>query len=223
MRSFEDEASAAAFKRICDQHTTVIPTEPYSLGADPDTRARAVARLQQERAALHAEVLRLRAQQELLAEMAYVDSITGLGNRRAFDLHLEREWALTLRDGVDSFVVIADIDRFKLLNDTCGHATGDDVLRAFAMALRVASRSTDIIARIGGDEFGVLLMRCDERAAHSFMLRLHEAIAERPWPAGVEVQASLGHASLQESTSPAKALHRADAQMYTRKRATYTA
>jgi diguanylate cyclase (GGDEF)-like protein len=223
MRSFEDDDSAAAFKRICDQHTTVIPTEPYTLDVDPDSRSRTVARLQQESAALHAEVLRLRAQQELLAEMAYVDSITGLGNRRSFDLHLEREWALTLRDGVDSFVVVADLDRFKLLNDTCGHATGDDVLREFAMALRVASRSTDIVARIGGDEFGVLLMRCDERAAHSFMLRLREAMAERRWPAGLDVHASLGHASLQESTSPARALHRADAQMYARKRATYAA
>jgi diguanylate cyclase (GGDEF)-like protein len=218
MRSFDDEASAEAFKRICDQHTTVIPSESYSLLPDRVERNREVALLQQQTAALRGEVLRLRAQHEVLAEMAYVDSLTGLGNRRAFDLHLEREWALTLRDGIDSFVVVADLDRFKVLNDTCGHAAGDHVLRQFARALRVAARTTDIVARIGGDEFGVLLVRCDERAAHSFMVRLREAMAERSWPALMQVRASLGHASLQESTSPAKALHRADAAMYARKR-----
>ncbi|MDX6679811.1 MAG: hypothetical protein QOE31_3863, partial [Solirubrobacteraceae bacterium] len=179
MRAFDDAASAEAFAHICEQHTVVIPSEQYSLLPDSIERSRAVARLQQETAALHAEVLRLRAQQEILAEMAYVDSLTGLGNRRAFDLHLEREWALTLRDGVDSYVVVADLDRFKLLNDACGHATGDSVLREFAAALRTATRRTDILARIGGDEFGVLLVRCDERAAHSFMVRLRDAMDER--------------------------------------------
>ena len=114
----------------------------------------------------------------MLAELAYVDSLTKLGNRRAFDLHLEREWALTLRDGIDSFVVVADLDGFKALNDSRGHAAGDLVLRQFAGALRMAARSTDILARIGGDEFGVLLIRCDERAAHSFKVRLREAMAE---------------------------------------------
>ncbi|HEV7804187.1 MAG TPA: diguanylate cyclase [Solirubrobacteraceae bacterium] len=221
MRSFDDEASAAAFARICEQHTTVIPSETITLVVDPAARSRAVARLQQETAALHAEVLRLRAKQEVLAEMAYVDSLTELGNRRAFDLHLEREWALTLRDGIDSFVVVADLDRFKRLNDACGHAAGDHVLREFARALRIAARSTDIVARIGGDEFGVLLVRCDERAAHSFIVRLRGAMAERDWPLGASIHASLGHASLQESTTPAKALDRADAAMYARKRSSY--
>jgi len=221
MRSFDHEGSDAAFKRICEQHTQVIPSEPYSLLPDATERSRAIARMQQENVALQAEVLRLRVQQEVLGELAYVDSLTGLGNRRAFDLHLEREWALTLRDGIDSYVVVADLDRFKQFNDACGHATGDQVLRQFARALREAARSTDIVARIGGDEFGVLLVRCDERAAHSFMARLREAMSERAWPVAAQIDVSLGHASLQESTSPAKALNRADAAMYARKRSRY--
>jgi diguanylate cyclase (GGDEF)-like protein len=221
MRAFEDPGSAAAFARVCAQHTKVIPSEGWSLLPDDAERTRAVARLQQETAALHAEVLRLRAQQEVLAELAYVDALTGLGNRRAFDLHLEREWALTLRDGIDSFLVVADLDRFKQLNDSCGHAAGDQVLREFAGALRIAARSTDILARIGGDEFGVLLIRCDERAAHSFKARLRDAMAEASWPALALVGASLGHASLHESTSPAKALERADLAMFARKRSSY--
>jgi diguanylate cyclase (GGDEF)-like protein len=219
MRAFDDPASAAAFKRICDQHTEVIPSEGYSLLTGEADRGRAVARLQQASASLHAEVTRLRAHQEILAELAYVDSLSGLGNRRSFDLHLEREWALTLRDGIDSFVVVADLDRFKALNDRHGHAAGDEVLRQFSGALRVAARSTDILARIGGDEFGVLLIRCDERAAHSYVARLREAMAEPCWPALAQVGASVGHASLHESTSAAKALERADLEMFARKRA----
>ncbi len=219
MRAFDDPASAAAFKQICDQHTSVIPSEGYSLLAGEEERTRAVARLQQETAALHAEVARLRAQHEVLAELAYVDALSGLGNRRSFDLHLQREWALTLRDGIDSFVVVADLDRFKALNDRRGHAAGDEVLRQFAGALRVAARSTDILARIGGDEFGVLLIRCDERAAHSYVARLREAMAEPCWPALRQVGVSVGHASLHESTSAAKALERADLAMFARKRA----
>jgi diguanylate cyclase (GGDEF)-like protein len=222
MAFFEDSASAEAFKRICEQHTTVIPSEGYSLLAGEAERTRAVARLQQETAALHGEVLRLRAQQEILAELAYVDALTGLGNRRSFDRHLEREWALTLRDGIDSFVVVADLDRFKALNDRDGHAAGDQVLRQFAGALRVAARSTDILARIGGDEFAVLLIRCDERAAHSFIARLREAMAQPQWPTLAQIGASLGHASLHESTSPAKALERADLAMFARKRSSCT-
>ena len=221
MRAFEDTDSAAAFQRVCEQHTSVIPSEGYSLLTGEVARTRAVARLQQETTSLHAEVVRLREQREVLAELAYVDALTGLGNRRAFDLHLQREWALTLRDSVDSFVVVADLDRFKALNDSCGHAAGDLVLRQFAGALRVAARSTDILARIGGDEFGVLLIRCDERAAHSFKARLREAMAAVSWPALAQIGASLGHASLLESTSPLKALERADLAMFARKRSSY--
>jgi len=219
MRAFDDPSSAEAFTRICDQHTEVIPTEGYSLLPGEAERGRAVARLQQENASMRAEVERLRAQHEILAELAYVDALSGLGNRRAFDLHLEREWALTLRDGIDSFVVVADLDRFKQLNDRRGHAAGDEVLRQFSGALRVAARSTDILARIGGDEFAVLLIRCDERAAHSYVARLREAMAEPCWPALAQVGTSVGHASLQESTSAAKALERADLAMFARKRA----
>jgi diguanylate cyclase (GGDEF)-like protein len=74
-------------------------------------------------------------------------------------------------------VLVTDLDRFKSLNDTDGHAAGDEALQRFAEALRIAARSTDILARLGGDEFGVLLVRRDERAAHSFAARLREAVA----------------------------------------------
>jgi len=221
MRAFEEEASAAAFKRICEQHTTVIPSEGYSLLADPVERSRAVAQLQQKTAALQPEVVRLREQQEVLAKLAYVDALTGLGNRRAFDRHLEREWALAVRDGIDSFVVVADLDGFKQLNDSCGHAAGDEVLRQFAEALRSAARSTDILARIGGDEFGVLLTRCDQRTPHLFKARLRRALVGLARPGQAQIRASIGHASLRQSTSSGTALNRADLAMLARKRSSY--
>jgi hypothetical protein len=74
-------------------------------------------------------------------------------------------------------------------------------------------------ARIGGDEFSVLLIRCDERAAHNFTARLLEAMAEQQWPPAARISVSVGHASLQQSTSPAKALHRGDLAMLSCKRA----
>lgn len=219
MRAFDDGASAE-FKRICGQHTTVIPAESYSLVTGVDEQRRIVAELQQETAALRADVDRLRRGQEALAELAYVDSLTKLSNRRAFYSHLEREWALTLRDGIDSFVVVADLDGFKQVNDSRGHAAGDDVLRRFAGALRLAARSTDVLARIGGDEFAVLLIRCDERAAHSFGARLKAAMTEATNGYG-PLSVSLGHASLLQSASATKALDRADLAMLARKRSTW--
>jgi diguanylate cyclase (GGDEF)-like protein len=82
----------------------------------------------------------------------------------------------------------------------------------------MAARSTDVVARIGGDEFGVLLIRCDERAAHSFKARLRGAMADDRFPALERIGVSLGHASLHDSTSAEKALERADMAMLAGKR-----
>jgi diguanylate cyclase len=218
MQAFDQQASGPAFRRICAQHTAVIPTEAYSLLADSAARARAVAHLQQENAALHSEVRRLRAREVARRGEAYVDVLTGLGNQHAFDLHLEREWALTRRDAPDSFVVLAELDGFAALNDRHGLGTGDQVLRQFAEALRLAARATDIVARIGDGEFAVLLIRCDEGATHRFTARLHELLAMRTWPQQADVAASIGHASLKDSAAPVEALSRAALAMLERTR-----
>ena len=217
--AFERPGLGDSFERLCAQHSAVIPSEAYSLLTGADERARMVARLQQEVAALRGELTVLRDDRAELAELAFVDALTGLANRRAFDRDLEREWQLSLRDGVDSYVVVADLDDFKAINDHHGHAAGDEVLRQVASAMRAAARKTDIVARIGGDEFAVLLMRCDERASHSFKARLLEATTAIDVVPGMEVTVTLGHAALQQSISAAAAVERADRAMLAHKRA----
>jgi diguanylate cyclase (GGDEF)-like protein len=218
MSFFEDDAGAAAFRHICSRHSEVIPAESFPSSGDPAQEHRAVAELQQANAALRADVTRLRGEQQVLAELAYVDALTGLANRRAFDIHLQREWSLASRDRVDSFVLMADLDGFKAYNDLHGHGAGDEVLRGFAEVLQAAGRCTDVVARLGGDEFAVLLVRCEEPAAEAYGDRLRELMIEPAYVDLNEVTASVGHASLMGAGSAAQALHRADLAMFDDKR-----
>ena len=166
------------------------------------------------------DISRLRAAQDALTELANFDSLTGLANRRAFELELEREWSLTSRDGIDSFLVIADLDQFKQLNDRHGHTAGDAALRGFAHALRLAVRDTDMLGRLGGDEFGIILVRCGgEPAALGLGPHLHEIMNERIAACAEGLSVSLGYASLRSAASPADAFERADAAMFAAKRA----
>ncbi|MBV9309682.1 MAG: sensor domain-containing diguanylate cyclase, partial [Solirubrobacterales bacterium] len=159
---------------------------------------------------------KLTALTEQLREQATTDALTGLLNRRAFNESLEREWELTRRDGIPSHVVVADLDRFKELNDRCGHAAGDDALRAFVAALRSIARDTDILGRLGGDEFGIVLVRAhDPEGPERFMRRFREACISLPAGLGV----SLGAAALADGSSPAAILELADQRMYEDKRA----
>ena len=211
-----DEDVGAVFKQICALHSTVIPAESYTPFIDADEQQRLIAELQQKRI----ELDRLRQKYDRLLESSCVDSLTGLANRGTFDLHLEREWGLAHREGIDSFVVFADLDGFKELNDSRGHAVGDDALCEFAKSLRIAARGTDIQARIGGDEFGALMIRCDERAVHAFASRLREAMTAPISAVLGSLRVSIGHASLLRATSAAKALEAADLAMLGEKRST---
>lgn len=170
----------------------------------------------------YVELQRTRPEHQQLIEPSYVDQLTGLANRRAFDSDLEREWGLALRDGVDSFVVFAHLDGFTEIGGR-GHGVGDDLLRKFAQALRCATRSTDIWGRIGSREFGVLLIGRDEPAVHNFSVSLRNALAEQISPILGSVSVSLGHVSLLDSTSPAQALESAGRAMLANKRSTRSA
>ena len=198
--------------RLAGPGTSYVPFELsiVSLLEDPTVRGLVVS---------GHDISRLRAAQEALAELAHFDALTGLPNRRAFDVALADQWTLTSRDGIDSYVVVADLDGFKQLNDLHGHATGDEALRQVGNALRRTVRATDFVARIGGDEFGIILIRCGgEAAAVGFAAALRDRISQacRPLPSIVAV--SVGHASLRASESAAAALHAADLSMYAKKR-----
>ncbi len=110
-----------------------------------------------------------RALTERMAYQATHDDLTGLYNRRAFEQHLER--ALT-GDRTARVLCFLDLDRFKLVNDACGHAAGDRVLRELGELMRARLRDGDTFARMGGDEFAVLLERCSPDAA----MRIGEAV-----------------------------------------------
>jgi len=107
--------------------------------------------------------------QQALSRFSYEDALTGLNNRRYLDDMLSRETALAQRNHTPLALMICDIDRFKQLNDTYGHAAGDEVLKCVAQLLQSTFRETDIICRFGGEEFvvvmpGATLEDCFERA-----------------------------------------------------------
>ena len=116
------------------------------------------------------------------AELQYIadhDALSGLFNRRRFEQELELELSHTAERGSSSALLVLDLDNFKSINDELGHAAGDRVISEVGVALRGRLRSGDVIGRLGGDEFGVLLRRVTEEEAAAVAAGVIEAIAER--------------------------------------------
>ena len=116
----------------------------------------------------------LRDSNERLSRLAVTDELTGLCNRRGFEAELEDELSRARRFGDPLTVVMFDIDRFKLINDTWGHARGDVVLQAFSKILEHSSRRIDKVARIGGEEFVALLPTTDLDGARTFAEKVRD-------------------------------------------------
>jgi diguanylate cyclase (GGDEF)-like protein len=110
--------------------------------------------------------LELKRQRDILDRLSYLDGLTGVPNRRAFDEALEREWKRAVRSGKPLSLAMCDIDFFKNYNDACGHIAGDGCLRAVARALALSvERSTDFVGRYGGEEFAILLPETEAEGA----------------------------------------------------------
>ena len=140
-------------------------------------------RLRQEVARLEAERLRLLEEANArLVALATTDPLTGLANRRVFDEALAREAGLVSRGGRSLSLVMFDVDRFKGFNDAFGHPAGDEVLRQVASALRACCRATDVAARIGGEEFAILLPDTDAEGARAMAERARQTVEGGPWP-----------------------------------------
>ena len=155
-----------------------------------------------------------------LAELVLRDPLTGAHNRRALDVELAQRLAVESAQGPMGALALFDIDHFKDLNDTFGHDVGDDVLRHIVTQWRERLRHSDLLVRIGGDEFVVLLGDADpagvEAVAHDLLALADAAILT---VTGVESSVSAGMALFRPGENPAQLLRRADDALYLAKRA----
>ena len=165
----------------------------------------------------------LRAQRDAMRQLADTDALTGLPNRRAGLARLDHCFAEARRDGTPLSLGFVDVDLFKRINDTHGHAIGDRVLVAVADALVADVRSHDDVVRMGGEEFLVLLPGVDARRAHARLEAMRRRIADTAPVLGVadlHLSASIGLATLRPDDDEAVALlRRADEAMYRAKHA----
>lgn len=166
---------------------------------------------------LQAEIRALRLQIAELERLADSDTLTPLLNRRAFLREVERSIARVARHGTPISVMIADLDGLKAINDDAGHQAGDAALMHVGYALKAQVRATDIVARIGGDEFALVLEDFDATAAEAKARSLAAAIAEDTVD-GRSVTVAIGYTLIEATDSFDTIIARADAAMYVRKR-----
>ena len=156
---------------------------------------------------------------DALVELSSRDALTGLANRRSFDLALAREIDRVARSGEPALLLALDIDHFKRVNDRYGHIAGDAVIQAVAAALLDSVRPMDLVARIGGEEFAIILPNTGVEGAVQMGERLRLAIEEAPWSErGITV--SVGAATAESHTVGLDALlEHADRALYRSKQA----
>ncbi len=156
-------------------------------------------------------------------DLRRTDSLTGLPNRAAFFERAEACLLLCSRSGRAVSMAFIDLNDFKRVNDSLGHAHGDKVLKECGRLLVAAIRETDIAARLGGDEFVIFLPNTDEEASTATLDRLHTAFASSLELQAACVEASIGIVVDEAARSSiADLLERADARMYSIKRAAKT-
>jgi len=170
---------------------------------------------------LHREI---DAKNKLLEEIAHTDSLTGLPNRRAIEEWGNRQLRGAARHGYSLWVVHADLDKFKGINDTYGHEAGDEVLRGFAAVLKENTRASDISGRMGGDEFLLVMTHVGGDQIRPTLERLRERFASKKFSFGGEstsVTASFGVCGFQGKKPPEflSLVQQADKALYAAKRA----
>jgi len=161
-----------------------------------------------------------------LESLTMTDELTGAGNRRGMEDFLKRALANARRHGETGVIGFLDLDNFKAINDRLGHEAGDRALKKMAHLLTANTRVADYVARIGGDEFVVILTHCTERDGRKRMKDLRAFLDQSPLGSGLEfgavdtetrLRASLGVAAYDGESDAACLLQTADALMYSDK------
>ncbi|MHB8534424.1 MAG: EAL domain-containing protein [Sulfuricaulis sp.] len=167
------------------------------------------------------DVTEMRQLEQQLIYQARYDTLTGLMNRHQFELRLETALESAKTDGTQHVLCYFDLDQFKVVNDTCGHVAGDQMLAQIAALIGPRVRNTDTVARLGGDEFGVLLDDCPRAMAFEVAEMLRQVVADFRFVWGnrsFDVGVSIGMAAITaDSASVTEVLSAADAACYVAK------
>lgn len=198
--------------------------EALTDGSLPEEARQAILRLMEEIDALRRELLANNERIEGLEHLADADPLTPLVNRRAFVREIDRARAYVDRYGGTSMLIYLDIDGLKRINDGHGHAVGDQALVAVAALLVDNVRSSDLVGRLGGDEFGVLMARASQKAAEEKVAVLSAPVEAMRLPLEggregktIALSASFGIAEITGKIDAESALNVADAAMYAEK------
>jgi diguanylate cyclase (GGDEF)-like protein len=238
---YESHRALGSYRQALAHHEAYARLDRNTLLQRADAQARLLlsklevneARVAADRARLDAELLRSRTHQleaehralqqrsEELGRAAEEDALTGLRNRRSVDALLPLLMERAVGDDTPLVAVLADLDHFKAVNDTFGHAAGDEALKAIAQLLHANTRGTDVLARMGGEEFLLVLVGTPLHAAQETCERLRGAVQQHDWDSiapGLRLTVSLGLAELGPYRAAHEWLKRCDAALYAAKR-----
>lgn len=171
---------------------------------------------------LRSRIAQLQDRVEQLDLLAHEDSLVELPNRRGFMRALERLIDRVARYQENAALLFVDLDGLKLINDSFGHLAGDEALVQVARLLVGGVRKSDIVARIGGDEFAILLVHSDEESARETASRLIQVIAGSDFThdgQALPLSVAIGAAAISGEDTPATVMARADREMYRKKAA----
>ena len=171
-----------------------------------------------QQAELKAAVEEQRRVADRAVRRASEDELTGLARRWRFDEALDRQVAHVARHGTPAALLLVDVDGLKRINDTLGHQAGDRTLRHVAAAIHHETRQTDLAARIGGDEFAIILLEAGEAEAAAAAARILATAAEPAGEGAPATTVSAGSAPIDGARSATEVLHQADLALYAAKR-----
>ena len=184
-----------------------------------------VTDLSKELEASQQQIVSLRNNVTEVGKIALIDSLTELGNRRFFDQSLQTEISKARKEGRNLCLAMADLDRFKSVNDRFGHVVGDHLLRLFADLVASNIRGKGIAARYGGEEFALLFPDSDVESAAGIVDKIRRDLEAKQWVVGAKkdklgtITASFGVARLASDETPEAFVRRADAKLFEAKSA----